>query len=112
MAAHAILGASSMGIWSRCAAMPRFVQNMPDSKSVYAAEGSVAHGIGEALARGEKPPVVGEIVESDGFHVTVDQDMLDHAASYNALLARLSEGVPKSDIMIEVRMSLEAFASS
>lgn len=44
---HALLSASASGIWGMCTAMPRFTEDMPDTPSVYAEEGSLAHAIAE-----------------------------------------------------------------
>lgn len=48
---HALLGASSAHIWSKCTAMPRATERIEDKGSIYAAEGTVAHSLGELKLR-------------------------------------------------------------
>ena len=44
---HALLSASSASRWLACTAAPRFEEGLPDSTSVYAAEGTLAHAFAE-----------------------------------------------------------------
>lgn len=48
---HALLSASGAHIWLKCTAMPRAVEGVPDEGSPYAAEGTLAHAIGELKLR-------------------------------------------------------------
>lgn len=48
---HALLGASSAHIWSKCTAMPRATEHIEDKGSIYAAEGTLAHALGELKLR-------------------------------------------------------------
>ena len=47
MSAHAVLGASSSKRWMTCPGSVRLSEGMPNESSVYAAEGSAAHALGE-----------------------------------------------------------------
>ena len=47
---HALLSASSAYRWLICTAAPRFEENLPESPSAYAEEGSLAHAIAELKA--------------------------------------------------------------
>lgn len=49
--AHALLSASSAHRWLNCTAAPHFEENFPDSTSVYAEEGTLAHAVCELYAR-------------------------------------------------------------
>ncbi|HZK52643.1 MAG TPA: DUF2800 domain-containing protein [Desulfosporosinus sp.] len=51
MSAHALLGASGAHKWLRCTPSARLEETMPDSTSVFAAEGTLAHEIGELKLR-------------------------------------------------------------
>ena len=51
MTAHALLGASGAHKWLHCTPSARLEETMPDSTSDYAAEGSLAHEIGELKLR-------------------------------------------------------------
>ena len=48
---HAFLGASSAHRWLNCPPSARTCQNFPDTKSEYAAAGTLAHSIAELKAR-------------------------------------------------------------
>lgn len=48
---HALLSASSAHRWLVCTAAPHFEENFPDSTSLYAEEGTLAHSICELYAR-------------------------------------------------------------
>lgn len=51
MTAHALLSASSAARWLACTPSARATENIPDKGSPYAAEGSLAHAIGELKLR-------------------------------------------------------------
>ena len=48
---HALLSASSSERWLNCTPSARLTENMPDTTSEYAAEGTLAHSIGELKLR-------------------------------------------------------------
>lgn len=51
MSAHALLSASGAHRWLNCTPSARLEETFPDSKSEYAAEGSLAHEVGELKLR-------------------------------------------------------------
>lgn len=51
MGEHALLSASSSHRWLNCTPSARLVETLPESKSVFAAEGSLAHEIAELKLR-------------------------------------------------------------
>jgi hypothetical protein len=53
MAAHALLSASGAYRWTVCTKAPRFEATFPDSSSIYALEGTIAHAMGEYCLRHE-----------------------------------------------------------
>ncbi len=53
MAKHALLGASSASRWLNCTPSARLTEKIEDKSSEYAAEGTLAHSIGELLLRKE-----------------------------------------------------------
>lgn len=53
MAAHALLSASGAYRWLACPPSARLEMNFPDSRSEYAAEGTLAHTLGELMLRHE-----------------------------------------------------------
>jgi len=85
--AHAKLGPSSADRWMQCTASVDLIDRLteegkidPDSTSVYAAEGTVAHEIREmCLNLGLDPyHFVGRSMGADGFTFTVTEDMASH----------------------------------
>ena len=85
--AHAKLGPSSADRWCQCTASVDLIDRLtedgkiaPDSTSVYAAEGTVAHEIREmCLNLGLDPHhFVGRVMSADGFTFTVTEDMASH----------------------------------
>lgn len=49
MASHALLSASSAARWLQCPESVRLTERLPDSDSIYAAEGTLAHELAEYL---------------------------------------------------------------
>lgn len=45
--AHALLSASASHRWLHCPASPRLCENIPEEKSIFADEGTLAHSLGE-----------------------------------------------------------------
>lgn len=86
---HSKVGASGATRWMNC---PGSVQASLawtlGTSSFYAAEGSVAHGVGESRLTGEAVPPIGKEIVYDGHVITVDQAMLDHTAEYEAVVRR------------------------
>lgn len=85
--AHAKLGPSAADRWMTCGASVDLIDDLtargrirPDSTSIYAAEGTLAHEIREVcLTMGLEPhDFVGKTMTADGFTFTVDQAMADH----------------------------------
>ena len=85
--AHAKLGPSGADRWMQCSASVDLIDRLtedgkiaPDSTSVYAAEGTVAHEIREmCLNLGLDPHhFVGRVMSADGFTFTVTEDMASH----------------------------------
>ena len=75
--AHAELGASSAKRWMECPGSVRLSRGLPESKSWFAAEGTVAHDIGETCLQDGSSPfdhvgreVVVEGFENEPFEVT------------------------------------------
>ncbi len=91
---HSPIGASSCERWYNCpGSIPRSV-GKPNKGSVYAAEGTVTHGLGEDLIRGKikKEALydrVGEVVKSGDFEVPITDEMVEGAILYFDTLAGL-----------------------
>lgn len=82
---HSKIGASSMSRWQKCPGSVRLSEGMDDTTSIFAAEGTVAHGIAEHILNHPFDPLsphLGETVEQDGHQITVTQEMIDAVAVY------------------------------
>ena len=99
---HALLGASSSARWLVCTPSARLEAMFPDEQSPYAAEGTVAHDLAEAILRykleGKKAPSLGaystEMVEAVNRYVDICEEKVNEAR------ARSSD----AEAMIEARL--------
>lgn len=99
---HALLGASSSARWLVCTPSARLEAMFPDEQSPYAAEGTVAHDLAEAILRhkleGKKAPKLDdystEMVEAVNRYVDICEEKVNEAK------ARSSD----AEAMIEARL--------
>lgn len=93
MTKHAKLGASGAHQWRNCPGSINLSEGMPDETSFYAAEGTVAHKVGEELLSDSDPYLqLGITVEQDGFQIEINQDMLDAVQHYVDFVSERAEG--------------------
>lgn len=92
--AHAKLSPSGAHRWMACSGSVGLEAPFPDSSSVYAAEGTVAHDIAAQCLIDNRDPAsfIGDVMEVDGFTFTVDKAMADYVADYVKLVRELGEG--------------------
>jgi len=99
---HALLGASSSARWLVCTPSARLEAMFPDEQSPYAAEGTVAHDLAEAILRhkleGKKAPKLDdystEMVEAVTRYVDICEEKVNEAR------ARSSD----AEVMIEAKL--------
>ena len=99
---HALLGASSSARWLVCTPSARLEAMFPDEQSPYAADGTVAHDLAEAILRhkleGKKAPKLDdystEMIEAVNRYVDVCEEKVNEAR------ARSSD----AEAMIEARL--------
>ena len=99
---HALLGASSSARWLVCTPSARLEAMFPDEQSPYAAEGTVAHDLAEAILRhkleGKKAPKLDdystEMIEAVNRYVDICEEKVNEAR------ARSSD----AEAMIEARL--------
>ena len=99
---HALLGASSSARWLVCTPSARLEAMFPDEQSPYAAEGTVAHDLAEAILRhkldGKKAPKLddysAEMIEAVNQYVDICEEKVNEAR------ARSSD----AEAMIEARL--------
>lgn len=108
--AHSKLGASSASRWMACPGSVALNARMPKRTSVFAAEGTAAHTVGEAcLKRGfDADQYIGEVIEVEGCDekFTVDEDMAEAVQVYlDAVRAECTD--PTDILSIEQRFHLK-----
>lgn len=99
---HALLGASSSARWLVCTPSARLEAMFPDEQSPYAAEGTVAHDLAEAILRhkleGKKAPKLDdystEMVEAVNRYVDICEEKVNEARARSA----------DAEAMIEARL--------
>jgi len=79
---HSEVGPSSIADIILCPGRVRMQRRCDDKTSFAAAEGTVAHWVGERALKGIKLPDIGVANEQDGHVITVDQEMLDAVQVY------------------------------
>lgn len=112
MTAHSKVGASGMYRWANCPGSVRLSEGMPRKSSFAAAEGTVAHGIGEQMLRGEKYtlPKVGDVRPCDGHDIPVTQEMLDAVQVY--VDAVNEQRMPGDTVLVEQPFHLKSLHES
>lgn len=99
---HALLGASSSARWLVCTPSARLEAMFPDEQSPYAAEGTVAHDLAEAILRhkleGKKAPKLDdystEMVEAVNRYVDICEEKVNEARTRSS----------DAEAMIEARL--------
>lgn len=110
--AHAKLSPSGAYRWMKCPGQPAFTAHMPNYSSRYAAEGTVAHHVGEAALRSGKDAkdFIGETIEAEvngkPEWFTVDKPMADAVQVY-VDWARTIAGDDKHVLLLEQQVTLE-----
>lgn len=82
--AHAELGASSSARWMHCPGSVVLSRAYEDRTTVYAAEGTVAHGLAEVLlSKGEDASMLaGSVIQHAGHAITVTTEMEDAVGTF------------------------------
>jgi hypothetical protein len=90
MSAHAVLSPSGAHRWLSCTRSARLEQQFPDSAGQAAAEGTLAHSLGELITKFKLKKISKQVyqrelkkIESDKLF---DQSMMDHAESYSVFV--------------------------
>lgn len=108
MMAHALLSASGAHRWLNCTASPRLEENMEDTTSSYAKEGTLAHALAEAMILNDEKAVK-KIKQDDLFYT----GMIDEVSEYVSYCEeRLSEMLTKdkgSIMEVETRLNLSNY---
>jgi len=106
---HSIWGPSSAHRWMRCPASLIQGHLVGDRPTYYAAEGSVAHWVGETwLTEGSSAVYaeVGKVHVKDGFEIEITEEMISYVEDYVEICSTDNE-VERS--FVEVKVDLSAY---
>lgn len=81
---HSVFAPSSAHRWAVCHASIAASQGIPDTPSIYAAEGTVAHRLVEHIRSGSEPVVIGQKVTVSGFDIEITEEMVEYVEAYIA----------------------------
>ena len=107
MSRHHRMGPSSASRWLACTASPQAIADagIEDKAGLAAAEGTVAHLVTEWVRNGEighASEALGQVVEQDGFEITIDEEMVEHTTAFVEYV-RQFQGTP----YVEVEVALD-----
>ena len=117
MAAHAILSPSSASRWLACTPSARFESQFPDRAGAAAAEGTLAHSLGELLTKKELDLIkesdykkqIKVITENEMYN----SEMRGHAEDYkDFVIERFNAAkavTPGATILLEYRLNLTSY---
>lgn len=118
MREHAILSASSAHRWLECTPSALIEEELPDSTSIYAEEGTLAHSIGELMLRLATKEITKRKYNSELKKLQKDdlyyEGMLDEVQLYADFVLGLYESYKKEDplteLYIEQRLDYSKYA--
>jgi len=110
---HALLSASGASIWMECTPSARLTEKLPESNSVYADEGTLAHSIGELIILKELGRITHSKFQHDLLIFQKDQlyssEMLDYCEGYAAFVMEKFNEEPGTIIQPELRMDMSKY---
>lgn len=109
---HAKLSPSGAKRWMSCPGSIRLAEELgiEDKTSKYAAEGTVAHEVGELCLLNHKEPeeYLGQVIEADGFKFTVNQNMVDAVEQYvDYVYKQIADAETGADLCVELRVEVK-----
>lgn len=116
MGAHALLSASASQRWLNCTPSARLEEQLPDSTSVYAEEGTLAHNIAELKLRRHFTEPMGPRTFSNRMkklkeHHLYQEEMQKHTDAYLDYIKQLAMRYPSSPfIAVEKRLDYSHIA--
>lgn len=114
--AHALLSASASSRWLNCTPSVRLEEQFPDSTSVYAEEGTLAHEIAELKLRKHFTEPMSQRTFNTRLnkmkkHELYQEEMLKHTDTYLEYLQGISIGLSSAPyVAVEKRINYSAYA--
>lgn len=100
---HARYSPSGASGWLAC---PGWQGN--SESSAYSAEGTLAHDLAQReLTGADISHLIDQVVEVDGHHVRVTEDMIVHVRQYTSYVRSLVEVLPGAQLLVEQKLPLE-----
>jgi len=101
---HSLLSPSGSSTWLRCAGSIEAQQDMPNTSSIFAAEGSVAHELASwALINSDDPCArLDEVWVHDSFEVEIDMEMVEYVRGYIKYCKLLTHNYDPEDVALAV----------
>jgi Protein of unknown function (DUF2800) len=79
---HSRISASSCERWWNCPGSVKACEGIPENRSKYAAEGTVAHALAAKLLLGKGLPDEGDVIEEGEYKIEVTAEMVEAIATY------------------------------
>lgn len=110
---HALLSPSSAARWLTCTPSARLEEHIEDKGSDYAAEGTIAHAICEAVAKNwlcELSELEMEAeIDTHKKSPLYNPEMLDYAAGYARYILERIQGLTDPAVMLEKRLDISDY---
>jgi len=109
---HSPVGPSSIAAIILCPGRVNLCEGIEDTTSFAAAEGTVAHEVGENKLNGKRYPKIGTVIKEDEYEITVDKGMIDAVKVYEQHIKEL-RGIPSKskEEQIEGKVNLDIFGA-
>ena len=106
--AHSKLGASNTSRWMNCPGSVAATKNYPETKNIYAAEGTAAHSIGDACLKSHKDAdeYLGNVIAVDEWEFEVNREMVTSVQMYLDVVREDMEQMGAKQIYAEQRVDL------
>jgi hypothetical protein len=106
--AHSKLGASSTSRWMNCPGSVEATKDYPDTKNIYAAEGTAAHSIGDACLKTntDATTCLGNVITVDDWEFEVNREMVEGVQMYLDVVRTDMEEMGAKKIHAERRVDL------
>lgn len=117
MADHALLSASASNRWLNCPPSARMTEKIPDTTSVYAQEGTLAHSLGELELQYQLKDITKRTYNKEFKKIKNDElyseEMPDEVEKYtNYVMERLAEAkshTPDATILLEQKLDFSRY---